>query len=394
MRVAILTSDLTDRAGGVITVICDHVSELAQLGVELSVHGCQDANGTANKDAWAHAEIFARPSKLQSFSYAPGILDDIMRFKPDVLHLHGLWQYPSIVARNWRRKTNGALVISPHGMLDPWALRNGAIKKTLFRHLVEDENLRSAAAIHCVSESELVSVRDLGFSNPAALIPNGVMLPDYPTTEEHTSLDGGKGKKTLLFLGRIDRKKGIDIVIKAWAYARSKHLTLSDEWRFVIAGWGDDKYVAECKELAASLGVSGDIHFPGPVFGQDKDKLLRSASGFILASHSEGLPVAILEAWSYALPVFMTEECNVPEGFSAVAAVRIDRDPERIGALLVQWLYDPSMAAIGERGRRLVEQRFTKKVVALELLDLYRWLSGASGVPSSLHTDLRPDVGT
>jgi poly(glycerol-phosphate) alpha-glucosyltransferase len=123
---------------------------------------------------------------------------------------------------------------------------------------------------------------------------------------------------------------------------------------------------------------AADVVFTGPVFGDEKDALLRSADAFILPSFSEGLPMSVLEAWSYGLPVVMTLECNLPEGFVSQAALEI-RNPKMgnekwDGLRALIEMTDQERAAMGMRGRRLVEERFTWPKVVAQMTQVYESL--------------------
>jgi len=138
---------------------------------------------------------------------------------------------------------------------------------------------------------------------------------------------------------------------------------------------------------------SADVIFHGPAFGEEKEALLRSAEAFILPSFSEGLPMSVLEAWSYGLPVVMTPECNLPEGFASQAALEIrnssafqpatshslpatptklDSDWDGLRTLLE--MTDAERRAMGMRGRRLVEEKFAWPKVAARMKEIYESL--------------------
>jgi poly(glycerol-phosphate) alpha-glucosyltransferase len=142
--------------------------------------------------------------------------------------------------------------------------------------------------------------------------------------------------------------------------------------------------------MAAAELVSGgvmpeaEVVFAGPAFGEVKDALLRRVSAFVLPSFSEGLPMSVLEAWAYRLPVVMTEHCNLPEGFAAGAAVKTGTGVEEIAAGFGEvfgWGGE-SLSLMGERGRALVERSFTWGACAAQMAEVYRWVLGAGGKPS------------
>jgi poly(glycerol-phosphate) alpha-glucosyltransferase len=128
---------------------------------------------------------------------------------------------------------------------------------------------------------------------------------------------------------------------------------------------------------------SSSVIFVGPAFGATKDSLLRQASAFILPSFSEGLPMSVLEAWSYRLPVLMTDACNLPEGFATGAALRIGSDVESIteGMRLLQESTIPDLQSIGQNGRALVERQFTWPMVAAQMKSVYEWVLGGGDKP-------------
>jgi poly(glycerol-phosphate) alpha-glucosyltransferase len=131
------------------------------------------------------------------------------------------------------------------------------------------------------------------------------------------------------------------------------------------------------------------VHFIGPMYGQEKEAAFSHADAFVLPSYSEGLPMAVLEAWSYRLPVLMTPECNIPEGFAKDAAVRIRPDPDSVTRGLQQLVAVPvhERTEMGERGRSLVEERFTWPRVAEQMHHVYRWMLGEAGQPDCVITD-------
>jgi poly(glycerol-phosphate) alpha-glucosyltransferase len=220
--------------------------------------------------------------------------------------------------------------------------------------------------------------------------------------------------KTLLFLGRLHPKKGLVNALRAWASARKRSGGAALEWRFVIAGWDQGGHEAELIQLCGELGLKSalsderrrsgrqkltvenscgegecldtEVLFHGPAFGQEKEDLLRSADAFILPSLSEGLPMSVLEAWSYGLPVLMTPQCNLAEGFSIDAGIRIETRIEDIGSGLeaLFLMSDGDRKGMGERGRELVRERFTWRRVAAEMKSVYEWVLGGGPPPECI----------
>ena len=307
----------------------------------------------------------------------------------------------------WQKAGNRPVVVSPHGMLDPWALKNSAWKKQVVEKLFAREALERATCIHALCRSEAESIRAYGLKNPIAIIPNGVELPEKKCASARVRECGNVGTselsnsrtKRLLFLGRIHPKKGLKELIKAWGGEGPWH----QDWQLVIAGWDDGGHLEGLKRQAAELGLwsedecrksgsntdneqqttGNSICFVGPKYGEKKDALLRSVDAFILPSFSEGLPMSVLEAWSYGLPVIMTEFCNIPEGFESKSAIPIEPNPESIASGLNRLfsLSDEELSLIGGNGRQLVEEKFTWDSIALQMKSVYEWCLNGGSVP-------------
>src|SRR5262249_47016947 len=134
--------------------------------------------------------------------------------------------------RIWRSRTGRPVVVSPHGMLDSWALRDSALIKRIAGAAYEWENLRTASRIHALTEGEVKSLNDLGFRDHIVKIPNGVVLAKNRAPQE-------RSKRTLLYLGRLHAKKGIAETLIAWSLFQKEGSTDASRWLLVIAGWDD-----------------------------------------------------------------------------------------------------------------------------------------------------------
>jgi poly(glycerol-phosphate) alpha-glucosyltransferase len=144
----------------------------------------------------------------------------------------------------------------------------------------------------------------------------------------------------------------------------------------MIAGWDEGGHEAELRQLVEALKLGEAVHFVGPQFDSQKAASLAFADGFVLPSLSEGLPMAVLEAWAHRVPVLMTSQCNLPEGFAADAALEIALEADRMAEGIAAFLGLPEVErrAIGDRGRRLVEERFAWHGIATQMAKVYRWL--------------------
>lgn len=299
-----------------------------------------------------------------------------------IVHTHGLWSWASVAAAAWAARSQGALFISPHGMLDDWALANSRWRKRAALWLVERRHLSRAFCLHALTEAEARSIVNAGRHRPIAVVPNGV---DLPSQSQHRPLPpvlSGDDRRMLLFLGRLHPKKGIAPLLEAWAMARSQSTIIANRWRLVIAGWDDGGHEPSFRELASELGVADNVCFCGPLFGEDKLGAYANAGAFILPSHSEGLPMTVLEAWSHRRAVFATKHCNLPEGFAAGAALEISTNASEMARVLRDVLPDQNrLDAMGAAGRQLVERQFSWAHVAAQWREVYAWAAGLRGAP-------------
>lgn len=363
-------------------------SELSRLkGLSLSVLGLADEDTQEDAGSWKGVDVRAyRVVGPPAFGFAPGLQHGLSSLDPDLLHLHGLWMYPSVAAHQWSRRTGRPHIVSPHGMLDPWALRNSRWKKRVAAWLYENRNLQRAACVHAVCESEAASVRAYGLRNPVCVIPNGVDLPSQrPASAPTWAAELPEGMRVLLYIGRLHPKKGLLNLVRAWANLPGSS---RKDWVLVIAGWDQGGHGAEVKRLVHELRVEMSVRFVGPQYGDEKEASLARADAFVLPSFSEGLPVAVLEAWAWGLPVLMTPQCNLPEGFAAGAALRVEPEADSIGVGLKRLLEmsDAERSAMGARGRRLVEEKFSWPKIAREMKEVYEWVLGGGPRPACVST--------
>jgi poly(glycerol-phosphate) alpha-glucosyltransferase len=226
----------------------------------------------------------------------------------------------------------------------------------------------------------------MGFRNPIALIPNGVTYHDW--LPDRVARAAGGHVQRLLFLGRIHPKKGLTELLRGWSAFRAGKAG-SSEWCLDIVGWGDEEYVAHLKSLVEKLGVGDSVSFLGPRFGREVAAAYFSADAFVLTSHSEGMPMSVLEAWAAGLPVIMTPECGLPEGFGAGAAISTSCDPNEIASAIraVADLSCNDRVKMGDAGRRLVSKYYSWPRAAESFEQLYQWLTGVRARPDFVLSD-------
>jgi len=394
MKIACLIASVSRKAGGLhesVRRLCQSLN--SHPGTEVHVLGMADEYTRDDVSSWAPLPTHVFPVRgPRDFGYAPRLKDKLFDLDADVLLTHGLWMYPTRVALAWHRRTRRPFLINPHGMLDPWAINNSYWKKRIAGFFNENAGLRKAACIRALCPSEASSIRAYGLRNPICVIPNGMDLPGESVTQS-PPWEGkvAVGCKALLYLGRIHPKKGLPHLLRAWALLRKRRSIPTEDWALVIAGWNQNGHEQELKNLAQKLGIAANVHFPGPQFGAAKAAAYHHADAFILPSLSEGLPVVVLEAWAHQLPVVMTPQCHLPEGFEAGAAIGTEPKMTSIVEALEK-LFSMSQAErkrMGYRGHRLVAERFCWSEIGTQMHEVCQWLLGESGRPDCLLTGKR-----
>lgn len=383
VRVTFVAGSLSRSAGGVFGAMRGCAMALDNREFRVSALGFTDLFSDSDRPSWGHIEPHFIPALgPPKLGYSPNLPHAIESTSPDIVHQHGLWQLFSRDINAWRRRTGSATIISPHGMLDSWALRNGGWKKRIAKEVYEWKNLSEASCLHALNENELNAIRAYGIRCPVAVIPNGIDLPDQP--ESGISVSVTRSKKTLLFIGRIHPKKGLAELLRAFKRLKEIEPSVAECWQIKIVGWDEGGHSSDLEVFAKQEGLEGSVIFAGPSYGDAKDAHFRDADAFILPSFSEGLPMAVLEAAAYRLPILMTESCNLAEFFALKAAYKISSDPNTLARELCATLTSNDLNARADAAYALVKQKFTWKEIAQDFAGVYRWLVAGGATPSCI----------
>lgn len=374
-RLALALPTLSPLGGGVSEAARLHVRALAPAGFEqISVHTLDESMAKVDPVQWQAARLYLhRFYGPKSYSFAPAMLVSLMRAKPDLVHVHGVWQFQCAAVHAWSALTGKPYVVSPHGMLEPWIRARSARLKGAVSTLYQDRFLRRAAGFHLLTDKETTDVADFLTGQPASIIRNFA---------EPFLSDGAKpawwrpefeGRNVYLFLGRIHEKKGCMELMDAWAKLCAEDAGFRQRSVLVFCGWNDgiQGFEARAEELGRQFG---NVLFAGPQYGPDKQRSMASARYFLLPSKSEGLPMAVLEAWAAGVPAILTPECNIAIGFERGAAFRSGFTPDTIYPALKEAdaLSAGEWQLASERSRTLVAEEFSEESVRAGLLSLYQ----------------------
>lgn len=382
-RVALALPTISPLGGGVAEAARLHVKALAAAGFEeISVHTLDDRMEKVDPRQWQAASLhqhrFIGP---MSYSLAPSMISSLMKAKPDIVHVHGVWQFHCAAVHAWSMLTGKPYVVSPHGMLEPWIrARSPGLKKAVSA-LYQNRFLRKAGGFHLLTEKEGADVAEFLHGQPAPIIPNLAepfvsdgRKPGWWTPEH-------EGRKVYLFLGRLHEKKGVMELMDAWARLSGEDAGFRDGSLLVFCGWNDgiEGFEAKVETLGRDFG---NALFAGPQYGPDKNRSMGAAKFFLLPSKSEGLPMAILEAWAAGVPAIMSPECNLDIGFERGAAFRTGFTAETIYPSLkaARELSEDAWRDASDKAKALVAEKYSEESVRAGLLSLYataeEWRSG------------------
>lgn len=284
----------------------------------------------------------------------------------DLVHLHSVFLWPTWAAARQATRSGVPYVVSPKGMLVRELMRRKSrwIKK-LWVALIERRTLERAAGIQVTSRHELEEFETFGFhAAEPFLIPHGVELPRGGFRAGPPEPPPGR-RARILFLGRINWKKGLDRLIPAL-----RHLP---DVELVIAGNDEEGLTERLRRLAGEQEVLERVTFAGPVQGEAKRELLAGSALLVLPSYSENFGIVVAEAMAAARPVVLTPEVGLADIVEqSGSGIVVDGAPDRLGPAIDRLLRDPEqLRAKGENGRRVVEERLTWDRVAAEMLRRY-----------------------
>jgi glycosyltransferase involved in cell wall biosynthesis len=256
-------------------------------------------------------------------------------------------------------------------MLNPWSLGHKSWKKKLALGLGVRGFIEQADFIHCLSRDEAALVEPLELQPPLLIFPNGIFLEEFaalpPAGSFLSSQPALRGRRFVLFLGRLHLVKGLDILAEAW----QRCATEAPDVDLVVAG-PDAGAGRDFASRIAVAGLADRVHLVGPLYGAEKFAALLDAECFCLPSRQEGFSVAILEALACGVPAVISEACRFPEARAAGAAEVVALDATSLADGLMRVLSDTENArAMGRAGQTLVRSQYTWPAIAESLIHAY-----------------------
>ncbi len=399
MKVLHVVPGLAARSGGVAVGVVEFCLGLASCSVETTIVSTDLAataaarpRGRVRRDELpaGAAELDVRlfparwPYRLAfSPALARALRSEVGRY--DVVHVHSLFLFPELAAYRTAIRHGIPYVVSLHGMLDPYLRRRGRLRKAAAGIVWQRDLLERAALLHLTTEDEARLVADVAPAVPRAVVPNGIDWARFENLAGAAEfrvrrLRGYRGP-VVLCLGRISHKKGLDVLIRAFALASRE----AADSRLVIAGPDDEGLVPRLAALAVREGVAARVVFTGVLHAEERLAALAAADVFALPSHTENFGLAVAEALAAGLPTVISPAVNIaPEVERERAGVVCEPTPEALASEIAVLLRDGERRrALGARGRAFA-RRYDRAAVGAALARMYADVVARAARPAPL----------
>jgi glycosyltransferase involved in cell wall biosynthesis len=291
----------------------------------------------------------------------------------DIVHIHSLYMFHTAVAAFHSVRFRTPYVIRPHGTLDPYIYKRHRFRKLIIEILFQNRVTRRAAGIHFVTEEEKLLAEKYTYGTPGFVVPIGLDIDEYANRPARGNLFSRfpelNGKKIILFLGRVNFKKGLDILVSAFAAVARER----EDVHLLIAGPDDNGYGEKVTTWLKKENVCNKTTLAGMLQGEEKLEALTFSSVFVLPSYSENFGIAVLEAMACGLPVVISEKVNLwPVVVAAKAGHVSPCNAEIFSRRILDILCDDEIAQkMGTNGIALVKSEFCWDKIAHRLLSVY-----------------------
>lgn len=322
-------------------------------------------------------------SERSCFSFSGRRIINEISSQSDLVHINGIYTHPATVGAKAARKLNKPHIIALRNGLDPWMMKIKRLKKMIGYLFYVKNDLKSATCIHATSVQEIDAAKKIGIKGPFTIIPNGISLsefqslpPKYRATDIWPIL---KNCKVVLFMSRLSKQKGLDMLIPVWEDIVKKH----PDTILVIAGPDYLEYGKYARWLVSQSTCNKNIIFTGNVVGEYRLALYSIADIFILPSYSENFGNVIAEALACEVPVITTKATPWSEIEKNDCGRWVAVDKNAIYDSLDDLLYksNEEREAMGKRGKKLISQNYTWDIAARKMKTVYHAMLNKEEIP-------------
>lgn len=373
MRLLSIIENIADEYGGPANSLPNLLDAIRrELSIESMIYSISRSDNENNEfiERFSISWFNFKGTGLNKIRYSKGLrkklVEDIRG--GDILFSNNLWNYPAYLAYNVSRKNNIAHIISIRGALYPWSLSQGAFRKKIALFFFQKAALQNASLIHVTCYEEHDAVRELGITTPIAIVPHGINYDDYQNLTKKSnaiaSLKLRDDKKYILFMSRLHKKKGLDVLLDIWPDLAKKN----PNWCLLVVGPDYSGYAARISQLSIDQGVQHNIKVLGMLTGRQKKNAFACSEFFVLPSHSENFGVVIGEALASGLPTISTTGTPWAEIATHKCGKYITLTPENLSHSLqeMMMLDESSLEVMSDNGKSLIKERYTWSAQALK----------------------------
>jgi glycosyltransferase involved in cell wall biosynthesis len=309
-------------------------------------------------------------------AYHPGIKAMLAPLieSADIVHVHALWEEIQHQAAKLARRFHKPYLFTPHGMLDPWSLSQSRLKKRIYLALRLRPDLSRASGLHFADELERDLAAGAALPTPTLVEKHVVDLSEFQTLPPRNQFRDRYpqlgDRPIVLFLSRLHAKKGLDLLIPAFARLRSTNASL------VLAGPAGEAYQLHLTELAREHGVLNRVLFTGMLYGLDRVAAMVDADVFVLPSHQENFGIVVIEALAAGTPVVISDQVNIHRQITeANVGQVVPMDVDAIAEAIDRYLADNALRAqTAERARPFVWKKYDRREIARHWCEHYERL--------------------
>ncbi len=381
MKILVVVPALGSVYGGPSKSVVELTQALGNRGIDIDLV-TTNANGSDSLDVPLNCWIAKEFYRIQyfpywaikdykiSFSLTKWLWNNVKNY--DLVHTNAIFSYAILPAYWACQKDRVPYIVTPRGMLEPWALSYKAWKKLFYYRLLEKPALNRANAIQMLASTEAKRTESLNLKAPFTIVPNGIHRQDFEPLVSpelfYQKFPETKNKQLIIFLGRIDPKKGLDLLANAMGKIHDQF----SQAHLVIAGPDNIGFLNTAKNYFSEAGCLDKVTFTGILTGRLKYSALSAAEIYVAPSYSEGFSMSVLEGMASGLSCVITTGCNFPEAAELNAAYEVDIDADKIANALTKCLQNSQEAkAMGERARKLILEQYTWDSIAAKLIDVY-----------------------
>ena len=374
MKILHVISGLDPQNGGTTTALVGMATSQVRAGLDVSVLSTwiiEDGKPVAEMLRASGVQVMHIGPATGKLSRHPELQKVMMGAvnNADVVHIHGLFEQAQHDAARAAMELKKPYVITPHGLLSPWNMQQNKWGKKFYMLWRLRKNLHRAAAIHYTTDAERDLAMSLKLPGKAVVMLLGLDVEEFETLPEPGTFrrlfPQLSDQPFVLFLGRLDYKKGLDILIPAFADANLQNVKL------VLAGPDRDGYEPTVRRLVEQHHLQDRVIFTGMLRGRDRLAAYVDASLFTLTSYQENFGITVIEAMACGCPVLISDQVNmfsqVKEAGRVVAANR-----EATKVALVEMMNDPILKDMGKNGRDFAIRKYDWNAIAGDWVKVYR----------------------